>query len=285
MMGLGKKEEKEVGGYKLKNYKMELEFREFSDNGMRFLISNVSPYFVNSIRRTLLAEIPKLAIEDVIIYDNTSALFDEIISHRLGMIPLPTYPGLLVFKDECKCVGKGCPNCTVHYTLSKEGPCTVYSKDLIAEDKMWKVVDGGIPIVRLLKGQRLILEAEACLGTAEEHAKWQVANGVGYKYYPEISINERCDNCGKCIDICPKKILIAKNNKVAIDKDKIEECIMCNSCVDVCEKNAIKVKKNPNKFLFQFETDGSMTAKDALIQSLAIIRKKYEDFGKMIGKL
>lgn len=262
---------------------MKIEFRELKDDEARMLIGDVSHHFVNAIRRILLTEIPKLAIEDVTIYDNSSALFDEIIAHRLGMIPLPTNPDLLVFKDECKCGGEGCPSCTVHYTLSKEGPCIVYSKDLEAGDQIWKVKDGGIPIVRLLKGQRLILEAEACLGKASDHAKWQAATGVGYRYYPEISINDRCDGCGECIDKCPKKILKLKKGKATITNE--EDCILCNSCKDVCPRDAIEVKGNPRKFFFNFETDGSLTARETLLKALDIFHEKCEEFGEKMESL
>lgn len=93
------------------------------------------------------------------------------------MIPLPTHLDLLSFRDECTCNGAGCPSCVVHYTLSKEGECVVYSGDLRPEDPMWAVVDKNIPIVKLMKDQRLILEAAAELGTGRTHAKWQVACG------------------------------------------------------------------------------------------------------------
>ena len=64
-------------------------------------LEDTDVYFVNSLRRVMLSELPKLAVADVVIYDNTSALFDEIISHRLGLVPIPTDLSLLSFRDEC----------------------------------------------------------------------------------------------------------------------------------------------------------------------------------------
>ena len=142
---------------------------------------DTKPYFVNALRRTMLSELPKLAIDDVIIYDNTSPLFDEIIAHRLSMLPVPTDLSLLSFKDECVCKGKGCPNCTVRYTLSKEGEGTVYSGDLQPSEKTWAITEDKIPIVRLYGDQRLILEVEAVLGRASDHAKWQGVQAPSYR--------------------------------------------------------------------------------------------------------
>ena len=98
---------------------MKVDIIDLKPKKAEIKFEDISPYFVNSLRRTMIADLPKLAIDNVIIYDNTSALFDEIISHRLGLIPIPTDLSLLSFKDECVCKGKGCPNCTERYTISK----------------------------------------------------------------------------------------------------------------------------------------------------------------------
>ena len=108
---------------------MKVTTKEIKGNKAILQIEDIQPYFVNSLRRIMLSELPKLAINNTIIYDNTSPLFDVIISQRLGLIPLPTDLKLLTFRDECKCKGKGCPNCTVRYTLSKEGEGMVFKLD------------------------------------------------------------------------------------------------------------------------------------------------------------
>ena len=57
-------------------------------NKMIFLWENSTPSIANSLRRTMERDIPTFAIEIVHIFENTSALEDEMISHRLGLIPL-----------------------------------------------------------------------------------------------------------------------------------------------------------------------------------------------------
>jgi len=116
---------------------MKVKVIELKENKGILQIEDTHLYFVNALRRVMVSELPKLAIEHVIIYDNTSPLFDEIISHRLGSLPLPTDLSILAFRDECKCKGKGCPTCTIRYTLSKEGAGMVYSGDLQPEHEGW----------------------------------------------------------------------------------------------------------------------------------------------------
>jgi len=42
----------------------------------------------NAFRRIMIAELPSLAIEEVYMFNNTSIIQDEVLCHRLGLIPL-----------------------------------------------------------------------------------------------------------------------------------------------------------------------------------------------------
>lgn len=276
---------------------MKLEILELTDTSAKFVISGVDTSFVNTLRRTLIAEIPKMAIEDVEFhlgpirdengkdYESISPLFDEIIAHRLGMIPIPTDMELFGFRDKCKCGGEGCPNCTIMYSLNKKGPCIVYSGDLEPlGDEKFKVRDASIPIVKLGEEQALLIYATAILGTGKQHAKWSPTHGVGYKYYPSVSINpKKCDHIGGCIKVCPQKIFRKQGNKILVENT--ENCTLCKSCIEICTNNAITLKVDDTKFIFQFETDNSLTAKEVLTYALSFLKKKFEDLEDSIASL
>ncbi|MDD3136631.1 MAG: DNA-directed RNA polymerase subunit D, partial [Methanoregula sp.] len=148
---------------------MEIEFASLDDTLARFTLSGASPGFANAFRRAMIGEVPTLAIEDLRIYDNTSALFDEMLAHRIGLIPIKTDLTTYTTQDKCTCGGAGCPSCTVTFTLSVEGPKTVMSSDLIPQDPKTTPVYDNIPIVKLVKGQKLVIEARAILNTGREH--------------------------------------------------------------------------------------------------------------------
>ena len=247
-------------------------------------IEDVKPYFVNSIRRIMLSELPKLAIEDVIIYDNTTALFDEIIAHRLGMIPIPTDLSLLTFRDQCSCKGKGCPNCTVRYTLSKEGAGMVYSGDLQPEEKSWAIKEDKIPIVELFGDQRLILEVEAVLGRGKDHAKWQPVQSPGYRMDITIEFDKkRIDDVKEFMKKLPEDFAEIKGNVMKL-KD-ITKLPVLESYIDKEKIDFITVKRDPTKVTFHFETDGSLSAKEALKESVKILADKYAEFGNLLKKI
>jgi len=263
---------------------MKVKTMELKENKGVLKIEDTDVYFVNSLRRVMLAELPKLAIDDVIVYDNTSALFDEIISHRLGLIPIPTDLQILAFRNECKCGGKGCPSCTVRYTLSKEGEGVVYSGDLQPEHPSYAITETTIPIVELTKDQRVILEVEAVLGRGRDHAKWQVVLAPRYRMETIITVDKKRMNDVKAfIEELPKDLVELKGDKLEI-KD-ISKMSVLETYIQKNKEDYIIMKKDPTKLTFSFETDGSMSAKAALQESISILTKKYTEFRGLLKDL
>jgi DNA-directed RNA polymerase subunit D len=263
---------------------MKIEVKELKPKKAVLRFEETQPYFVNALRRIMLSELPKLAVDDVVIYDNTSALFDEIISHRLGLLPIPTDLGLLSFRDECVCKGKGCPNCTVRYTLSKEGEGTVYSGDLQPSEPSWAIKEDKIPIVRLYNDQRLILEVEAVLGCGKVHAKWQSVQAPRYKMDSIIEFDKKkADEVKELIKKLPQGAAEIKTDKIII-KDETQLTVL-DSMIDKQKIDFITIKRDPTKVTFTFETDGSLTAKDAILESAKILESKYSEFAKQLKNL
>ncbi len=132
---------------------------------------------MNSLRRLAISEVPTLAIDDVVILENSSVMHDEAVAHRLGLIPLRTDPGRFVMPHECDCKSTlGCSKCRVLLVLDSEAnekTLVVTSGGLVSEDELVKPVSKDIPIVVLAPNQKLKFEAYARLGIGKDHAKWQ----------------------------------------------------------------------------------------------------------------
>jgi len=148
-------------------------------NKIVFTVKDTSTAFVNALRQTILEEIPVMAISEVDIYENSSSLFDEYISHRLGLIPLTINP-----KDFK--IGEDYSKHSVTISLDAKGPKTVYSGDLKSKDKTIKSVYDNIPIIKLTKDEGLKIEATATLGIAKDHARWQ----TGHASYKQVKEKE-----------------------------------------------------------------------------------------------
>ncbi len=263
---------------------MKLEIRELTENQGELVIEGVHPYFVNALRRTLLTEVPKLAIDQVTFYDNTSALFDEMVAHRLGLIPLTTDPSSLNLAGRVD--DEGNPEYLVRYTLTKEGPCTVYSGDLECEDPAYKPADDRIPIVQLLAGQRLILECVAVLGDGTQHAKWQVCHAVGYKYYPTAHVDNRkikAEDAEVAVARTPKGVLGLDGSKLVV-LDEVNVNRADDAALMVGEEG-FHVTYDDRKFLFRFETDGSLKADDALMKAVELLKHRFEALGQAFAAL
>jgi len=70
-----------------KNFEMRILERPSPEHLiLEFNKADVS--FVNALRRILLSEIPTVAIEMVFMLDNTSIIHDEVLAHRMGLIPI-----------------------------------------------------------------------------------------------------------------------------------------------------------------------------------------------------
>lgn len=150
---------------------------ERADEKIVIKFNNVPRQYVNAIRRISISEVPTLAIDDVVILENSSVMHDEAIAHRLGLVPLLTNLDRFVMPHECDCKSTlGCSKCRVLLVLDSEAnekTKVVTSGELVSEDEHIKPVSKDIPIITLAPGQKLKFEAYARLGIGRDHAKWQ----------------------------------------------------------------------------------------------------------------
>lgn len=158
---------------------------EKSDNRIVVEFNNIPRQYINALRRLAISEVPTLAIDDVVILENSSVMHDEAVAHRLGLIPLRTDPGRFVMPHECDCGSTlGCAKCRVLLVLDAEATDktkVVTSGEMVSEDEMVKPVSKDIPVVVLAPSQKLKFEAYARLGIGKQHAKWQPTSAAVVK--------------------------------------------------------------------------------------------------------
>lgn len=260
---------------------MELTILKQEKDKVHFVLGGINYIVANTLRRLIVEEVPSLAIEEVTFIKNNSVLYDEVIAHRLGLIPLKADLKSYNMPSECKCKDKGCSMCQIHFKLDVKGPATVYSEDLKFTEPKVLAAYPKMPIAKLLKGQRLEIEGIAILGNGKIHTKF-TPGLLYYHGYPEINI-KNCKGTGKCITACPKNILKMDGNKVKTQN--ILDCHLCKACEDVCPENAIKVYGNPNKVIFHLESFGQISPKEMLLSALDILDEKIDAFESEVKRL
>ena len=276
---------------------------EESDDKIKILLTGTDRALVNSIRRSLISDTPKMAIETVRfemgtieqedqVWETTGPLPDEVIAQRLAMIPIPTRHEEFHFQHECpNCAelveeDRGCPMCTMIYTCkafgSKEGTM-VTAKDLnYLGDSSLEITElyKPIAITKLFNGQMIEFYATAIMGRGRDHAKWSPACGVTFEPRKIGIINNKT----KAKILWDLKLgITAKDFSDGKLEDyfKVEE--LKSQLHHVGEgteesrafKDAVTLENIPGEFVLSFETDGSMTPRTAFNMAVKELAGKF----------
>jgi len=253
-----------------------MDVKKISEKGSstKILVKGIDAVLMNSIRRTIMSNVPVLAVEDVYIYDNASVVFDEFLAHRLAMIPIKS--------DDPKAYKAGDK---IKLMLDKEGPCTVYSGDIQSTDPSIEVVDKKVPITKLKKGQRLKLEMDAVSGTGNEHSKWQPAL-VAYSEVPEVSFDmKKIGDAEKFVGKCPKGVLEVKAGKVVLADAVDTDIDLLSKCADLAPNEGMEISFKDDSFIIRIDNYGNMKTDSMFVQATEVLREKAQDFRKELKKL
>lgn len=260
---------------------MKVKVVEKTEEKMTFIADDINPSFANALRRAMIGEVPALAVDDVDVRENSSALYNEVLAHRLALIPMKFDSKALSLREECTCEGKGCPQCEVVFVLKKNGPCTVYTRDMKSSSEDAGPLYDNIPIVVLREGQRVELEATARLGRGGEHAKWQAAVAA-YKYYPQVTIKPGIpeEDAKKIIDVCPTNVFERSGRGARVANELA--CILCDACVEASKY--VEVKGDPTKFVFRVESVCGLRPEEIVSKALEILERKAKDFEERVSE-
>jgi DNA-directed RNA polymerase I and III subunit RPAC1 len=175
------------------------------------------PALANAFRRILLAEVPTMAIEKVFVVNNTSVIPDEVLSHRLGLVPLRVDPRRFEYRAE----GDGASEAnTVVLRLAlrcgRGADGEFVNASVLSKDLEWLPLGSALPeeseikltaftksqsailpegaasvypdilLAKMRPGQEIELEAHAVKGKGKTHAKWSPVGTTWYELCPEI---------------------------------------------------------------------------------------------------
>ncbi len=250
---------------------------EKREDSIKFIVEGIDVPFANALRRTMLADVPTFAVDEVEFFENDSALFDEIIAHRIGLIPLTT-PVERFSLDALEL-----DDYTVTLSLEAEGPGIVYSGDLKSSDDGVKPANENIPIVKLAEGQRLTLNAYARLGRGKDPAKWQ-PGFVYYKYLTKIHVSKEVPDWKELK-------ALAERRGLPVEETDDELVITTTKAFYLPRKfdgyigDKIREEIIPGSFVFTVETNGELPVEEIVSIALKILMRKSDRFINELHKL
>lgn len=228
----------------------------FKTEEKEIIVTDINISLANAIRRTV-NEIETLAIKEADVYRNDSSLTDELLVHRVGLIPLENIKLKEGENIELKLKVE-----------SKENNFDVLS-DLLGDSVSVK----GLPIVRLNKDQGVELVAKASLGKGRDHARH--LPGVLYYYnLNKVSIKPEAKNNEGLAKIYPnvfefKGELKVKNEWAAnFDEEDL---------------NVSGISISPtDKLVLNIESWGSMGCSEIVGESVKILGKNLDEVKKAL---
>jgi len=201
---------------------------EEDEKSIRVELSGTPLAVANAIRRFTINEVPTMAVEEILIIENSSSMPNDVLAHRISLIPFKSDIDRYVPPEECDCGSRlGCDRCAVRYILraeAKDEPITVYSGDMIPEDPTTtaKPVSPKIPIVKLAPGQRIEMELYVRVGRGRKNAKWQAAISSLYES-EDGDPNKRILYVESIGFLPPKRILIEAAKALEKKASEFEE--------------------------------------------------------------
>ena len=291
-------------------------------NKIRIILSETNAAQVNGLRRAILSDVPKMAITKVrfeqgVTQDNkgeviesVNVLPDEVIAHRLAMVPVPTFLDEFVFPEDDENNKNlpedqwGSPLSQIIYHLSIRGPNsdsdeqfkTVYAGDLnvLGETKLQISEEHArIPLTILSSGQYLELYAYATLGRGRDHAKWCPAAAVTFQPRQKATLNKpKKANTLFDLNLTSKtgRAINAKlfTNKECTDVDSVLDLERAMHQVgygtnrDEAFDNAITLEDMEGEYIFSYESDGSLSPEEVFNQACEELSSR---FGKITGEI
>ena len=151
---------------------------DLEEKTTNFLLYDIKTHVVNSIRRIMMADYTNSAFNEsnITVYKNTGLLHNEIVRHRLSLVPIKTTTGLSVSLN-IKNIGNEI--------------MTVYSDDLIIDEGEGEI-QKGIILYKLKPNQEIELVAKSDVNTSKVGGvPYRPISTAFFKIIKQISISKK----------------------------------------------------------------------------------------------
>lgn len=284
---------------------LKVMVQRLSQRSIEFDLIGVDASIANAFRRILIAEVPTVCIENVYVWNNTSVIVDEVLAHRLGLIPLNVDPNLMDMKDHSNSVATD--RNTIVFTLNVDctrktsapagttDPSQLYNNhEVLSQDLIWKEVGEqtevfaknppaplypDIVLVKLRPGQTVKLELHAVKGVGKDHAKFSPVATASYRLLPQIVIKkpilpEHAEKFQSCFP--PGVIRIDPRTKeVSVDQYNVRRDTVSREVLRHPEfEDSVQLSRIRDHFLFNVESESAYAPENLLPEAIKVMRAK-----------
>lgn len=298
--------------------KLRIEIVREDDKELEFDIIGCDVSLANAIRRILISEVPSMAIDKVFIINNTSLLQDEVLAHRLGLIPLRADHRLFEYPPNGRADEEASDQDTLKYelkvtcTVNPQAPThsylpedmyknsKVYSKDIkwvpIGRQadmfpqgaEQFSPLDNDILICKMRPGHEIHAFMYAVKGIGKDHAKFSPVAPARYRLMPTIELtrpvrNEDADLLQSCFS--PAVIDVVEQETSS--GEKYREARVKNARYDSCArnvyryeqlKNCVEMTRIPDHFIFNIESVGTLSSAVLFTEAVKVLKNKCRTF-------
>lgn len=302
--------------WSLEKFKSKLKIKVINLNelDMEFDIIGVDPSIPNALRRILISEVPTMAFDKVFLFNNTSIIQDEVLAHRLGLIPLKADPRMFEFRQDGD--AEGTPEDTLEFELkikcswdpkkSKEqlaqfvNPedryrnyqvysshlkwCPLGNQNQLYSAEFVGPVHDDILIAKLRPGHEIDAKLHAVKSIGRDHSKFSPVATAFYRLLPEVTITksvygEAAERLQKCFS--PGVIDLVD------DESGKKKAVVNDARYDMCSRNAfryddlkdsVKLTRARDHFIFYIESTGALKPDVLLLEAAKILTLKCQKF-------
>ncbi|KAG7813124.1 hypothetical protein KL921_000670 [Ogataea angusta] len=288
-----------------KNFQLNISY--LTQRTANFDLVGLDTSIANAFRRIMIAEVPSVAAEYVYIFNNTSVIQDEVLAHRIGLVPLKVDPDMLTWIDpNAEEEDKFTDENTI--VLSLDVACTknpnavpgnndpenlyrnsnVYARDLKFEPNGRQVTqfancpvvpcDPDILIAKLRPNQEISLRVHCVLGIGADHAKFSPVSTASYRLLPTIDILEPItgDDAIKFQKCFPSGVIGIDSNGAAYVADARKDTVSREVLRHKEFNGKVKLGRKRDHFIFNVESTGAMPPEEIFYKSIRVLKTKAE---------
>ncbi|CAB4252081.1 similar to Saccharomyces cerevisiae YPR110C RPC40 RNA polymerase subunit AC40, common to RNA polymerase I and III [Maudiozyma barnettii] len=285
----------------------DINISSIDERDANFDLVHVDTSIANAFRRIMISEVPSVAAEYVYFMNNTSVIQDEVLAHRIGLVPLRVDPDMLTwvdkslsdeekFTDENTVVLSLNVKCTRNPDAPKD--CTdpkilyknahVYTRDLKFEpqgkqkesfaNRPVVACDQDILLAKLRPGQEISLRAHCILGIGGDHAKFSPVSTASYRLLPQINITQPItgESANRFQECFPKGVIGINSKGEAFVEDARKDTVSREVLRHDEFEGKVKLGRVRDHFIFNVESTGAMTPEEIFFKSVRILKNKAE---------